>query len=145
MHRGLSTTLGCRFIQPVSPTDRAASYPALTPDIRNNAHDVILNIASAFRRGQHSKVHNPSNDHDVTLDINSASAGIKTRGLWQKGSSKTITHRNIICGQAWRRTKILSQNKYLTKCEQGKKNSSDLFLKFWLYSQNWILIFFSHH
>lgn len=48
-----------------------------------------------------------------------------------------------MCGQAWRRTKILSQNKYLAKCEYGKKMSSDLFLKFWLYSQNWILIFFS--
>lgn len=60
MYRGLSTTLGFRFVQLVSPAERAASYPPLTPDIRNNDHDVIPNIDSAFSQtGQHSKVQHP--------------------------------------------------------------------------------------
>lgn len=45
VNRRLSTTEGFRFEWAVSPAERAASYPALAPDIRNNDHDVTANVS----------------------------------------------------------------------------------------------------
>ncbi|KAK9519065.1 hypothetical protein VZT92_021818 [Zoarces viviparus] len=70
MYRGLPTTLGFRFVQVVCPppAERAASYPALAPDIRNNDHDVTRSIDSAFSRSGPStaKSTTPTKNNETT-------------------------------------------------------------------------------